>query len=121
MPCDYSPYTLPTVDFVGGETQDFEFSAYFHTGHRPFPVDGCTASFSVVSFVNKMGTPILTKSMTIRGDNILAVTLQPADTVNLYGKYIYQISIRDANGTVEIPNQGILFISNNIHKKFITQ
>lgn len=48
----------------------------------------------------------------------LFVSITPEDTVDLWGKYIYQISIKDANGVVEIPNQGILYITNNIHKDF---
>ena len=35
MPCDYSPYTLPTIDFVAGETQDFAFYTYFYKSHQP--------------------------------------------------------------------------------------
>jgi len=51
----------------------------------------------------------------------LAVTLDPLDTVDLCGKYIYQITIKDINGNIEIPKQGILFITNNINKSFIRQ
>lgn len=29
MSCTYNPYTLPTIDFVGGETQDLAFNVYF--------------------------------------------------------------------------------------------
>lgn len=72
-----------------------------------------------------MGTPILTKPMegafndegTI--NNVLTVTLEPSETVGLNGKYIYQIQIRDIDGDVEIPKQGILYITNNINKGFI--
>lgn len=53
MPCDYSPYTLPTIDFVAGETQDFAFYTYFYKSHQPFALSGCTANFSIVSFTNK--------------------------------------------------------------------
>jgi hypothetical protein len=72
-----------------------------------------------------MGTPILTKSMKAifnndgTSDNVLTVTLLPTETVDLFGKYIYQIMIRDIDGDVEIPKQGILYITNNINKSFI--
>lgn len=49
-------------------------------------------------------------------DNVLTVTLSPTETVDLSGKYIYQIIIRDIDGDVEIPKQGILYITNNINK-----
>ena len=45
--------------------------------------------------------------------------LLPQETVNLYGKYIYQITIQDMSGETEIPSQGILGITNNIDKAII--
>lgn len=125
MPGIYNPYTLPTIDFVGGETQDFMFKVYFHKNRRPFSLTGCTANFAIVSFTNKMGTPILTKPMEdIFNDegtinHVLTVTLEPTETADLYGKYIYQIQIKDVNGEVEIPKQGLMYITNNINKGFI--
>ena len=35
------------------------------------------------------------------------------------GKYIYQITIRDISGEVEIPNQGLIHIIKNINQAFI--
>lgn len=129
MPYDYSPYTLPTIDFVGGSTQDLIFHAFFFSNKRPFDLSDCTADFSIVSFVNKYGAPILSKSMQIdSGDmdagkvtpNLLKVSLLPRETYGLCGKYIYQISVRENASSVDIPNQGILYITNNINKKYIT-
>ena len=51
--------------------------------------------------------------------NILSVDLTPKETYELSGKYIYQITIRDVNGNVEIPKQGLMYITNNINKSFI--
>ena len=104
-----TPYTLPTIDFVGGETQDLMFNVYFYKNHRPFSLTGCSANFAIVSFTNKLGAPILTKPMEaiFNADssinNVLTVTLEPRETVGLSGKYIYQIQIRDIRGDVEIP------------------
>ena len=121
-----TPYTLPTIDFVGGETQDLMFNVYFYIKHRPFSLSGCTANFAIVSFTNKTGSPILAKPMetTFNKDstinNVLTVTLEPNETVGLSGKYIYQIQIKDIDGDIEIPKQGILYITNNINKGFIS-
>lgn len=124
----YTPYTLPTIDFVGGETQYLRFHIYHKNPSIPFSVSGCTASFAIVDFLNRTGKPILTKEMKAElseldevhiADNILTVTLLPEETVDLSGKYIYQITIGDIDGEVEIPKQGILFITNNINKDFI--
>ena len=35
------------------------------------------------------------------------------------GKYIYQITIKDISGDVEVPKQGIFLVVNNINKGFI--
>lgn len=119
--CNYNPYTLPTIDFVGGETQDLLFNVYFHTKDKPFGLAGVTATFAIVNFRNKTGSTVLEKQMTATYNeddimNVLRVTLTPSETVNMSGKYIYQITIRDMNGITEIPKQGILFIINNINK-----
>lgn len=125
MLTDYSPYQLPTIDFVGGETQDLAISVYFYKNKKPYSLSGCTSSFSIVSLRNKTGAPILTKPMGISFsndgsiNNVLTVTLEPAETVDLAGKYIYQIQIKDIDGDVEIPKQGLLYITNNIDKSFI--
>jgi len=123
--CDMSPYVLPTIDFVGGETQDLAFNAYFYEDMKPFSMAGCTANFAIVSFINKSGAPIVSKVMGTAHnkdgtvENVLTVSLTPAETVDLFGKYIYQITIKDMSGEVEIPKQGILMITNNINKSFV--
>lgn len=123
--CDYSPYILPTIDFIAGESQDLLFHTYFHTGRRPFDLTGCSCSFAVVNFLNRTGSPILSKSMSIGLDpstdvySQATVHLEPQETLDLSGKYIYQISIRNDEGDVEIPKQGILLITNNINKSFM--
>lgn len=122
-----NPYTLPAMDFVGGSTQDFVFHCYFCLNREAHDLSSCTANFAIINFVNKKGDPLVSKQMNIGAapdvdgevNNVLSVTLDPADTVNLpAGKYIYQISIRDIAGNVDIPNQGIIHIINNINKSF---
>lgn len=122
MPCDYDPYALPTIDFVGGETQNLLFNVYSSGGKQPFNLSDCTASFAVVNFTNKTGKPLLTKLMEAdnKNTNVLRVRLLPSETMDLFGKYIYQITIKDSDGNVEIPKQGLLYITNNINKSFIS-
>lgn len=127
MSCDYSPYTLPTIDFVGGETQDIMLHVYHYKDDKEFSLTGCSANFSIVSYANKNGAPYVSKEMSVltndagTSDNILSVSLAPNETVGLSGKYIYQVTIKDIEGDVEIPKQGILYITNNINKNFIMQ
>jgi len=125
MSCDINPYTLPTIEFVGGETQNLLFNVYFYQNRKPFSMTGCTSNFSIVDFINKKGKPILTKTMDVLENadesalNVLSVELAPLETYELSGKYIYQITIKDVNGNVEIPKQGLMYITNNINKSFI--
>ena len=125
MFCEYDPYILPTIEFVGGETQELVFRALSYRSRAPFDLSGGSANFSVTPFVAKFGEPILSRTMTLSADaggagkNVLSVTLSPADTLGLYGKFIYQISVQDAEGETEIPKQGILYITNNINKSFL--
>lgn len=131
FPCGTDPYTLPTISFVGGTTEILVFYTYFHGAGHPFDLSKCSANFAMVNYINKTGAPIVSKSMTISsGDtdtggnkivNKLSVTLDSSETVNLYGKYVYQISIKQNDGVTEIPNQGIIYINNNINKPYISQ
>ena len=49
MNCDYSPYSLPTIDFVGGSTQELVFHTFFSQNKKPFDLSSCTASFALMS------------------------------------------------------------------------
>ena len=123
--CDYNPYELPTITFVGWETRDLAFHIYHYIGKRPYSLSECECTFSLVNFTTKGGKPILSKEMTViydetgTIDNVLTVTLESLESVNLFGKYIYQITIQDRDGEVEIPSQGIMYITNNIDKGII--
>ena len=116
-------YTLPQDSFVAGQTREYAWRLFRESG-LSFNSYGCTGAFSLLDYSHKDEDPILVKEITfIAGDNsinnVATVTLNPQDTVELDGKYIYQLSIKDMDGNVEIPNQGILYISNNIHKSFV--
>jgi hypothetical protein len=114
-------YALPTVDFIGGSTQEIACSVRTSDGKRPFDVTGCTAYFSLINYVNKDGTPIIDKKKMqaeLDSNDILSVlrtTLTSADTMQLTGKYIYQITILDTYGNIDV-RQGIMYISHNIDR-----
>ncbi len=119
-------YSLPQIDFVGGSSESFIFNLYY-SGDRdtPYGLVGCDANFSIINYINKNGDPVVSKKMNIEASsdsmfyNSLTVNLDPSDTVNLCGKYIYQIIIKDIDGNVEIPQQGIIYIHNNINKNYL--
>lgn len=123
MMCDTS-YTLPTVTFVGGATQDLYFYTYFYADKRPMDMTACQCNFAVVDYINRSGAPVISKTMDILSgkegvENTLSVTLDAKDTVSMRGKYIYQITIKDPDGDTEIPNQGLMYVTDNINKKFL--
>lgn len=127
MACNAEQYSLPTIHFVAGSTQEFEFHVFSAIAHLPFDLKSCTANLSVVSSINKTGAPLISKSMEIVEDdslgsdgmaNILTATLHPYETVQLCGKYIYQISIRYISGEMDIPSQGVMYITQNINKEY---
>ena len=124
--CDYSSYALPTINFIAGETQDLVFNVYFYRNKEVFNLDGCACSFSISNFMNQTGEPILVKNTNVNPDEVimsnnrLMITLSSSDTIELSGKYVYQIVILDEiTNAIEIPKQGILYIKNNIDKQTI--
>lgn len=119
-------YSLPELCFVGGSSEDLQFNLFHNKDNpEPFSVFGGEANFSIVNFLNKNSTPLVSKKMNISINdeethyNILRVSLEPADTVDLFGKFVYQITIKDIGGNVDIPHQGIINIHNNIDKVFV--
>lgn len=121
-------YTLPDVEFVGGETSEFLFPVYKDEKKVvPLDLSGCTATFDVINIINKNGVPLVSKSMQSKQCdpldetspyNILWVVLTSSDTVDLCGKYIYQITIIDNKGNTAL-RQGVLQIHGNINRKLL--
>lgn len=117
-------YTLPELTFVGGKTQELRFNLK-DTNGEPYNASGGTVNFSICDYSYKTGAPLLSLTPTLMADengiaDLLYVTILPEDTLNLFGKYIYQITIIDISGRVEIPNQGIMNITKNINTGFIS-
>lgn len=119
-------YSLPQIDFVGGSTEELVFHVFGRKENpQPFGLAGCVANFSVIDYVNKTGAPVISKGMGTRINddgthyNVLFVELKSADTLDLFGKYIYQITLRDIDNNADIPLQGIMYIHNNINKAFL--
>lgn len=115
-----SQYTLPTINFIGGSTQELECLVMTHNGSKPFDLAGCTAFFSLIDYANATSVPQIYKEMEIKANesgvcNSLSVKLGSSDTMSLTGKFIYQISIHGKLGSVD-NRQGIMLISGNINQ-----
>lgn len=120
-------YTLPELAFVGGSSEDLIFHAYRDgIEPKPFGLTGCTANFSIADYANKSGTPLVSKEMTIKMDsanvyeNIMTILLEPEDTIDLFGKYVYQITVKDPDAKADI-RQGVLMIHKNVDKTFLQE
>ncbi len=116
-------YTLPEMSFVGGESQTLMFNLFTIDGND-FDAGECEVGFALVHYSNKNGIPILTKKAEIwEGNNgvmnTARVDLTSEDTLDLYGRYVYQLTVNDSFGNTEIPGQGIIDITRNIHPNFI--
>jgi len=110
-------YTLPEISLVGGQTETFQFRLFNANGE---PFGGCTGNFAVVDFSNQEGDPLISKDFTVDDStNIAVVSLASGDTLDLYGKYIYQLTLCDIQDNVDIPNQGIMQIAHNINRGFL--
>lgn len=122
--CDCRPFTLPQIDLIGGGTQEYRFNIYHEGTGLPLSMNGNTCNFSVVDYTNRTEAPKISKAMRVifnrEGtlDNTLSVVLYQEDTIGLYGKYIYQIAIKDIDGKMEPPMQGLLYINRNINQSF---
>lgn len=116
-------FNLPPLMFVGGETEHLKFFLKTESGGI-FDADGCDASFAIIQYTNHGGTAVLTKNAVISADVsgmkcFATVPLESADTVDLCGRYIYQISITNDEGITEIPGQGVIDIVHNIDPALI--
>ena len=119
-------FNLPEIEFIGGSTQIFSFTAYDEQRDLYQRLSECNVRFSVINYSNRnYGSPTImistydtdNKVRIAQNDNgvycNVEVELNPEDTFDLSGKYIYQIEIINPEGFVEIPGQGILMIRRN--------
>lgn len=115
-------FTLPTINFVGGATQELRFNLKNPDG-EVFNATGCTASFAVSEWGEK--TNLFTVSPEFLADpggvlSIMIVSVPAVHTRDLAGKYVYQITMIDSQQNVGIPNKGLMNIAENIDKEFIS-
>ena len=62
----YKMYSLPEIRFVGGSSEDLQFNMYSdEEKQNPFNLFGGEANFSIVNFINKNSTPLVSKRMEI--------------------------------------------------------
>jgi hypothetical protein len=119
-------YTLPQITLVGGQSETIRWRLFDLDG-EPYDASGVDARFALVDFSDQAAEePVLAIDATINTDQesgvdcIVKIVMDPDDTIDLYGKYIYQITLKGGSGYVQIPNQGIMFIAHNIDRDYLS-
>lgn len=114
--------TLPDWEFVGGVTQEYDFTLRAENGYY-YDIPGATASLAIAPFANQQAAVVVKSGAIIAnaaGANCIAhFLLDKNDTVNLHGKFIYQITVKNTDGTIAPPMRGRMFIIENIDKAFV--
>lgn len=118
-----SNMSLPEYHMTAGESKNITIPIY-NTGNKQIDASGMTARLAVSEFGNIAADPLFTKNCSVVAQEgelmaVLFVDLVPEDTVNLYGKYIYQITAKDFQGAFGVL-RGVLHISPNNDKTGIS-
>lgn len=107
-------FILPTITMIAGSTHPVSFRV---TDLSCSAVYGgsVTANFSVSHYINNADTPIFSLTKTgLDDDGYINLTIESANTVNLSGKYIYQLHL--TNGIESEIYQGYLIVLANRNK-----
>lgn len=107
--------SLDETSFIAGTKMIFTFPVY--QNDELISLLGATASWSLSYFgtekeiLTKTGTILLT-TLTSSGASSLGVeiVLEPSDTINLWGKFIQQLTLTDFYESSFIPAQGVIII-----------
>ena len=121
-------FSLPDWSFIGGNAEVKDFILQKADGSFYMSESGI-CRLAIVDFINRDSLPVITKTVDIEivenGTKTRAVFyLNPKDTIDLSGKYIYQLTAlktSDESTDVFIIGQGILRIKKNIDLNLIDQ
>lgn len=119
--CLSGSYSLPTLRIIGGETKEQIFDVFYDETGQPMQLSGFDCRFCIASNLIDSPTPIINKAMSVTNsettgyNNALMVKLDPSDTVELNGKYIYQISLYKATENISSIFQGVMYVKKNIN------
>lgn len=120
--CNKKLFTLNDIDIIGGDYREILIRINDIDSGEILDITNLSVNFALVSYVDRNGSPILSKNLEISpvDSSAFILTLLPNDTVNLNGKYIYQISVK-ANDTKKVESfQGVMTIDKNINPTAFT-
>lgn len=109
-------WELPVFRLVAGSTKTLYFPLYGHNG-QVIDVQNMTGTLAMADYVNRnivlnpMSCTVVEDEML--GAHVFTMTLDPDDTMNLQGRYIYQLTISTLEGVTTVL-RGIVDIGGNI-------
>lgn len=117
-----SQMSLPHFHFTGGETKNITIPIFNKAGNQ-IDAYGMTARLVISDYVNLNMDPLVIKDCkVIPGDSsafaVLFTVLEPKDTVNLSGKFIYQVTGKDVEDAFGVM-QGFMTIAANRDREAI--
>lgn len=108
-----SIYRLPTIEMVGGETHTISINITNTCFQEP--ASSITANLYVSHYINDEDDPIfIENTSTNDGHGNITFILKKENTINLHGKYVYQIHL--TNGTKSEFYNGFMIIYKNRNK-----
>lgn len=103
---------------IGGDTEKITFEAVTEYANVA-DTSGCTATFSICKYDERYeDAAIQITDVSIAGGTVL-VNFAPEETIDLYGKYIWQLSIYNAELNKLASAQGNVIILRNIDKTIV--
>lgn len=108
-----SIFVLREINIVGGDYQEITFNV--NDGGTAIDVKNLQLHFSLVEYKNRYGTPLISRNCEASTEKVGAflVVLNPEDTKDYTGKFIYQITVKAPNNKQK-SFQGIMTIEKNI-------
>lgn len=106
-------YHLPTITMIGGTTNPISFRVTDFS-HMMVDDTDLTAELSVSHYINDTGSPVFVCSANALDGDILNFTIASSETVDLRGKFVYQLHL--SNGVETEIYEGYLIILANRNK-----
>jgi hypothetical protein len=116
---------LQSFEFTGGETVTLSFELVTKSG-APYNAEDDDVNFALTDYVNRSDEPIISRPCTISVGpegiaNIATIVFDPQETLNLHGKFVYQITVRNGiDGEYEVPGHGLSLCARNTDRQFIS-
>ena len=103
---------------IGGSTEKITFEAISEYSNVA-DLSGCTDTFSICRYDERYEGASINIADTILSGNTVVVNFSPDDTIDLYGKYIWQLSIYSPELGKLAVAQGNVVILKNIDTRIV--